>query len=333
MADLPNLRYNSLIVLHVSTICFGCNCNSLISDQESGEVVCSNCGLVLSDKVSETRAEWRDFGSESEKRIRTGRHTSLAKHDMGLSTTIGKTNRDAAGKLLNESTRHMLNRLRVWDHRIQVSVPSERGLTRAFDELNRIRTKLSLSETMVEKAAYLYRKAYEKKMVQGRSVSALLGACVYLACRELDAPVTLKDITTASNIKRRDVSRSYRLLLVELDIKVPLVDPARCVVKIAKRVQLNERTTRQAISLMNDVAKTGVQVGKAPMCIAATVLYIACRKSRIDITQATIAEAAGVTGVSIRNRVKQFTKGLDSIHEEITTTAAATDSDADDPVA
>jgi transcription initiation factor TFIIB len=301
--------------LEVSTICSACNCNnSLISDQESGEVVCSNCGLVSSDKASDTRAEWRDFGPESQKRIRTGRPTSLARGDMGLSTTIGKANRDASGRLLDGGTRYMVNRLRLWDSRIQLGAPSEGGLMRAFDELNRLRSKLGLSEAMVEKAAYIYRKADEKKMARGRSISSLLGACIYLACREMDAPVTLKDITTASNIKRRDLSRSYRLLLIELDIKAPLVDPARCVVKIAKRVQLGERTTRQAISLMDDVAKTGVQVGKAPMCIAATVLYIACRKNQIDITQATLAEAAGITGVSIRNRVREFSKGLDCAH-------------------
>jgi transcription initiation factor TFIIB len=267
----------------------------------------------LSDKASETRAEWRDFGSESDKRIRTGMHTSLARHDMGLSTTIGKTNRDASGRLLDVNTRYMINRLRTWDHRIQLDAPSDRGLEKAFDELHRIRAKLGLSDTMVEKTAYIYRKAHDKKMVRGRSISALLGACVYLACRELDAPVTLKDITAVSNIKRRDVSRYYRLLLTELDIKVPLIDPMKCVIKIANKTQINEKIRRQAISLMRDIAGTKVQIGKAPMCFAATVLYIACRKSCSGMTQRTIAEAAGVTEVSIRNRVREFTKELDSI--------------------
>jgi transcription initiation factor TFIIB len=208
----------------------------------------------------------------------------------------------------------MINRLRVWDSRIHLDAPSERGLAKAFDELNRVRTKLGLSDTMVEKAAYIYRKANEKKMVRGRSISSLLGACVYLACRELDAPVTLKDITAASNVKRRDVSRSYRLLLTELNIKVPLVDPTKCIAKIANRAQLSEKIRRQAISLMREVAGTRMQVGKAPMCFAATVLYIASRKNCIGITQKTIAEAAGVTEVSIRNRVREFTKKLDSIN-------------------
>jgi transcription initiation factor TFIIB len=299
-------------ILKVSTLCSVCD-GSLISDQESGEVVCSSCGLVLSDKASDTRAEWRDFGPESEKRIRTGRHTSLARHDMGLSTIIGKADRDASGRLLAGDARYMINRLRVWDHRIQLGTPSERGLSKAFDELNRIQTKLSLSETMLEKAAYLYRKAYEKKLIRGRSVTALIGACVYLACRELDAPVTLKDITAVSNVKRRDISRNYRLLLTVLDIKVPLVDPMKCVAKIANKAQLSEKIGRQAISIMRDIAGTRVQVGKAPMCFAAAVLYIACRKGCTGITQRTIAEAAGVTEVSIRNRVKEFTKKLDSI--------------------
>jgi transcription initiation factor TFIIB len=291
--------------MQISTMCSVCRGN-LVSDQESGEVVCSSCGLVLSDRAAETRAEWRDFGAESAKKIRTGANTSLARHDMGLATVIGKNDRDASGIALGTDARYAINRLRMWDYRIQLRTSFDKNLRAAFDELNKLKPKLGLSDAMVEKTAYIYRKVRERGMTRGRSVSAILAACIYLACRELDTPVTLKDISVISNVKRKDVSRNYRLIVLELDSRVPLVDPMKCIVKIANRIDLNERIRRRAISIMNDLAKTDMRAGKAPMCFAATVLYMSCRDEGNGVTQRAIAEAAGVTEVTIRNRMRDL---------------------------
>jgi transcription initiation factor TFIIB len=260
----------------------------------------------MSDRAAEARAEWRDFGAESAKKVRTGAHTSLARHDMGLATVIGQTDRDASGSALGTDARNAINRLRMWDYRLQLHTSLDRNLRAAFDELNRLKPKLGLSDAMVEKTAYIYRKVQEKKMTRGRSVSAILAACIYLACRELDTPVTLKDISNISNVKRKDISRNYRLIVLELDSRVPLVDPMKCIVKIANRVQLSERTRRRAISIMNDLAKTDMRAGKAPMCFAATALYMSCRDEGNGVTQRAIADAAGVTEVTIRNRMRDL---------------------------
>ena len=56
------------------------------------------------------------------------------------------------------------------------------------------------------------------------------------ACRDTETPRTLKDIANASNIKKKDVARCYRLLIRELDLKMPVVDPVKCVARIASKV-------------------------------------------------------------------------------------------------
>lgn len=293
--------------MQISTVCSVCR-GSLVSDQESGEVVCSSCGLVLSDRAAEARAEWRDFGAESAKKVRTGARMSLARHDMGLATVIGRTDRDASGSALATDARYAINRLRMWDYRIQQHTSLDRNLRTAFDELNKLKPKLGMSDAMVEKAAYIYRKVQEKRMTRGRSVSAVLAACIYLACRELDTPITLRDISAISNVKRKDVSRNYRLIVRELDSRVPLIDPMKCIVKVANKAQLSERVRRRAISIMDELAKTDMRAGKGPMCFAATVLYMSCREDGNGVTQKVIAEAAGVTEVTIRNRMRDLKK-------------------------
>ena len=70
---------------------------------------------------------------------------------------------------------------------------------------------------------------------------------MYIACRELGIPKTLKEIAVANNIKRRTLAKSYRLLISELDIKIPIIDSTKCIIKIANKANLNEKTKRKAI--------------------------------------------------------------------------------------
>ena len=67
----------------------------VITDPESGEIICSNCGMVISQNIEDnTRPEWRSFGSEGGRennRNRTGIPTSLARHDKGLTEMLAET--------------------------------------------------------------------------------------------------------------------------------------------------------------------------------------------------------------------------------------------------
>src|SRR5919198_5379815 len=92
------------------TSCSICQSNQIITDSESGELICSKCGQVISDKVQQTGPEWRNFASSpsdrsNDKRSRIGMSTSLARHDMGLSTIIGRTDRDASGQKIDTAMR------------------------------------------------------------------------------------------------------------------------------------------------------------------------------------------------------------------------------------
>lgn len=299
--------------MQTSILCSVCKNDRPITDPESGELVCSYCGLVFSDKASESRAEWRNFDFESNDRIRVGSPSSLAFHDMGLATVIGKTNSDSSGRKLDSSMHSTIQRLRTWDFRTQAHTPADRNLILAFNELGRVKDKLGLSDAIIEKTAYIYRKAQERRLVRGRSTSSILAAAIYIACREMGASRSLRDVVEITNVKRKVVSRSYRLLISELDIKMPLVDPMKCIAKIANKAKLSEKTKRMAIDTMADLAKKEISAGKGPMGLAATVLYMSCLSNNEHVTQKDIAEAAGVTEVTIRNRVKDLRTRLDLV--------------------
>jgi transcription initiation factor TFIIB len=296
------------------TLCSVCKrTDKIVTDPESGEIICSNCGMVISDKIEDTSHLERQVftgGQIDETRARTGAPTSLARHDMGLATMIGKEDRDASGQKIDSSINSTMQRLRLWDFRMHLHTSSDRNLNIAFNLLDTLKDKLGLSDAIVEKVAYIYRKAQERGFVRGRSIPAVLAATVYIAHRDLEVPKTMKDIAVASNVKRKNIARTYRQLMLELDYKVPNIDPVKCVTKVANNAKLAEKTKRHALDIMDKVTENEISAGKDPMALAATVLYMSSIKTGENITQKQISSAAGVTGVTLRNRFKDLKNHL-----------------------
>lgn len=303
--------------MQTSIICSTCNNDQTsVTDLESGEIICRNCGMVMLDNIQETRPEWRSFTTSDDAnntRSRTGMPTSLARHDKGLATMIGRANKDASGQVLDAAMRTTMERLRTWDFRTQAHTSTDRNLRQAFSELDRLKDKLGLPDSVIEKTAYIYRKVQERGLVRGRTISSVLAAAAYIACREMGMSRTLDDIAHLNNIKHKELARTFRLLVLELDLKVPMIDPMKCVVKVANKAKLSEKTKRQAMNIMHNIIKSGVSAGKDPMGLAAAVVYLSCLKTDEKKIQRYIADAAGVTEVTLRNRYKNIISQLDSI--------------------
>ncbi|KAG2473601.1 MAG: Transcription initiation factor IIB [Nitrosopumilales archaeon] len=290
--------------------CPSCGKRKIVTDENSGELFCAFCGFVINDKIEDTGAEWRSFSNEESNRNRVGAGTSLTMHDMGLSTVIGAANKDSTGKPLSASMRSSIERLRTWDSRTQAHSSSDRNLRQALNEMDKLKDKLALADAVIEKAAYIYRKAMEKKLVRGRSIQGLVAACLYAACRNTETPRTLDDVAKGINIRRKDVARCYRLLYRELEFKMPVVDPVKVVSRIASIVELSEKSKRKAVDILNQAKKIGIVAGKDPMGMAAAALYIACIASGEVKSQKQISIASGVTEVTIRNRCAGLRKML-----------------------
>jgi len=290
--------------------CPSCGKRKIVTDENSGELFCAFCGFVINDKIEDTGAEWRSFSNESSNRNRVGAGTSLTMHDMGLSTVIGAANKDSTGKPLSASMKSSIERLRTWDSRSQAHSSSDRNLRQALNEMDKLKDKLALADAVIEKAAYIYRKAMEKKLVRGRSIQGLVAACLYAACRNTETPRTLDDVAEGINIRRKDVARCYRLLYRELEFKMPVVDPVKVVSRIASIVELSEKSKRKAVGILNQAKKIGMVAGKDPMGMAAAALYLACIDCGEVKSQKQISIASGVTEVTIRNRCAGLRKML-----------------------
>ncbi|KON26244.1 transcription initiation factor IIB [miscellaneous Crenarchaeota group archaeon SMTZ-80] len=293
------------------TKCPECGSDDLVEDHDRGEIICQSCGLVTNENVMDRGPEWRAFTKEErESRGRVGIPISYSMHDKGLSTVIDRINRDAYGKQLPISTRLEMLRLRKWQIRTRVHSSIDRNLAQAMAELDRLTDNLHIPSQVKERAAIIYRKALDNGLVRGRSISAIAAASLYAACRATQTPRTLKEVASASSVKKKDVARCYRLLLRELDIIMPVEDPIRCVSKVASRVKIPVKTQRTAIGILGEAKQRGTVSGKDPMGLAAAALYVACVLNEVKRTQKEIAEVANVTEVTVRNRYKGLKETL-----------------------
>jgi len=177
-------------------------------------------------------------------------------------------------------------------------------------ELDRLSDKVYIPGSVKEKAAVIYRKALDKMLVRGRSIAAIVAASLYVACRTTATPRTLREIAEVSFVDRKDVARCYRLLLRELRVQMPIPDPLTYISKIAERIGISGQTQGLAIKILREARRKRVVAGKDPMGLAAATLYIACLQRKEKKTQKDVAEAAGVTEVTVRNRYKSLKRQL-----------------------
>ncbi len=282
-----------------------CSESIIITDFETGEMICQNCGRILQENIADTRKEERTFTQDQHA------PTSLTMHDMGLSTIIGKYNRDFVGKPLGYEMKQSMNRMRMWDSRSQAKTSSEKNLRIALYEMVKLKEKLGLSDAVIDRAAYLYRKAAKAQLVRGRTVKSIVGACVYAACRDMETTRTIIDISNHLQEKRKLIAKAYRILFQNLRLAVSVTDPINCIIKFANNLQIPEITKREAIKIFDILKEKELTAGKNPNAVAATVIYMAGIKTNINLSQHEITRISGITSVTIRNRLQDYKKYIE----------------------
>ena len=274
-------------------------------DNNTGEQICRKCGQILDNNMVDPS---HDGFNEDFNKSRTGPKISLTMHDGGLSTIIGRSNFDSSGKAVSYRMKGALNRMRMWDSRSKYHGSAHRNLTIALVEMNKLKEKMSLSDAIIERSAYFYRKASERKLIRGRTVKGIVGACIYAACRDLGTTRTIIEISKCMQERRNIIAKSYRLLFQQLSLEVPVPDSTSSIIRFSNNLELPEKVKRDAIFILDILKENKVVAGKKPDAVAATVVYMACIKNNESMSQQKISKISGITTVTIRNRLEEFTK-------------------------
>ncbi|MBT8171675.1 transcription initiation factor IIB [Candidatus Bathyarchaeota archaeon] len=291
--------------------CSECGSNRLMRDYECAEIVCMGCGFVVAAKLTDQGPEWRAFNDEQRaKRARAGAPATFTIHDKGLSTMIDWHDRDVYGKRIAPSQKAQIYRLRKWQRRIRVSDATERNLAFALSEISKIANNLNLPKNILETASVIYRKAVKERLIRGRSIQGVTAAAIYVACRQCGIARTLDDIAQASTVNKKEVGRSYRFLIKELNYFIPPLKPSQYITKFSNQLTMQGKVEEIAHKILASAKEQKLTSGRGPTGIAAAASYIASVLTGERKTQREIAEIAQVTEVTIRNRYKELVERL-----------------------
>ena len=286
--------------------CPECDGTNLNWDEQSGEILCNDCATVIEEKMVDTSQELQgsfDFGS---KKGRGGAPLSMQKFDKGLTTNVGEIS--DIYKLDAGSTRKFL-RLKKWQERVSTSI--ERNLRLAMTELRRVSSFLNLPDVVKDEASRIYQFVLQRGLVRGRSMESVIAACIYAACRSYNIPRTLDEISSASDVERKEIGRTYRFIVRKLKIKVKPSSPKDYIHRFASVLKLSPKTQNEALKILNRAENSELTSGRGPAGIAAAGLYVAALLNNEKKTQREVADVAGITEVTIRNRYKELLEKLD----------------------
>jgi transcription initiation factor TFIIB len=288
----------------------------VIADQEHGETVCRDCGLVVEEDGIDHGPEWRAFDAgERDRKSRVGAPTSKTMHDDGLSTDIDWRNKDAYGRSLNGRQRRKMQRLRTWNERFRTRDAKERNLKQALGEIDRMASALGLPENVRETASVIYRRALSEDLLPGRSIEGVATAALYAAARQAGTPRSLDEITAVSRVERMEITRTYRYVIRELNLEVRPADPEEYLPRFVSDLGCSEEVERTARQLLESARRTTVHSGKSPVGLAAAAVYAASLLTNERTTQGEVGEVANVSEVTIRNRYKEL---LEAAADEFT---------------
>ena len=293
--------------------CPECSGN-LTTDEERGETVCADCGLVVEEDSIDRGPEWRAFDSkEKDEKSRVGAPTTNMMHDKGLSTNIGWQDKDAYGKTLSSRQREKMQRLRTWNERFRTRDSKERNLKQALGEIDRMASALGLPENVRETASVIYRRALDEDLLPGRSIEGVATAALYAAARQAGTPRSLDEIARVSRVDRMELTRTYRYVVRELSLEIQPADPESYVPRFASDLDLSDEAERRARGLLRTAKGTDVVSGKSPVGLAAAAVYAASLLTNEKVTQSEVSEVANISEVTIRNRYHELLEAEEKV--------------------
>ncbi len=290
--------------------CTFCSSQNILENSNTGELVCNQCGGVIEEDLVEQSASRRAFNfEERQRKKRTGSPITYTKHHRGIVTRIGTKNMDK----MSADKRGRYHRMKKWDRRLSGSKP--RNMRLALSEMQRIIDDLKLPSKVHEEAARLYEKAWEKEVVKGRRVEDIVAASVFLVCRMQNIPRTLDEISDAAEIERTEVGRNYRYLARELDKRVIPARPEDFLPRFASYLDLSGTVRGRAHRIIKQIREKSLMAGRSPEGVVASSLYISAVLEDEKRSQKEIAEAVGVTEVTIRKGYREFAEELGLLEE------------------
>lgn len=153
-----------------------------------------------------------------------------------------------------------------------------------------------------ELARALTHRAFAAELHDRQPLKQVVVCAVYIAFQRESNEYRFRDITTTTTFDSISIARTYRLLVDELNIDLEPANPHEFVGRFADSLDIEDRTESLAHEIVTESAEAGLHSGRKPAGVAGGAVYLAERDRYGILTQDEVAEVAGVSVVTIRER-------------------------------
>ncbi len=255
--------------MSLEQICGKCNSDDLVFDEETGETICLECGLVVA-RDNRVRKDYSESIEPAEK----------------------------------TKTSRQMERLMTIDKRIRVDEEDIYVLRQATIEIKRLTQALYLPEIIQQTAEEIYRRAQKRDLILRGTIMGFAAASIYAACRMRGIPRTLRGVAETSTEDTKSIARMYRIIVTELGVSVELDTPIKHLSRVSGEIGASHRVETLASKILIAAMDIDHHVGKNPKGLVAAAVYIAGIELGEPTTQDILAEATEVSSLTIRKRVK-----------------------------
>jgi len=189
---------------------------------------------------------------------------------------------------------------------------NKKHLSIAMNEIRRLCGQLSLSYQVSEASATLYRKILKKDLVKGRSIKSMVVVAIYISCRQMNIPMTLSELGDLSSEPTKIIRKSYKTVVRAFNLKISHVSPIELIPRIGGELKISNKVERDAREILKKVLEVQNFSGVDPKGLTCASIYFSGMKNNEKLTQKDIADAGNVTEVTLRNRLKDLTKILNT---------------------
>lgn len=176
---------------------------NVIEEFSSGDSVCGSCGLVLGDRIVDTRSEWRTFANDEsggDDPSRVGNAANPLLNGSQLETAISFGDGGQRSRELNRAHAKLTNS------------KQNKNLKEAYQRIAAICHPLGLTQDIVETTQQLFKATEDNKAFKGKNTDAIIAGCLFIACRQLGNPRTFKEINRATRVTKKEVGRTFKIL-------------------------------------------------------------------------------------------------------------------------
>lgn len=169
--------------------------------------------------------------------------------------------------------------------------------------------RLGLTDQTRATATSLVNAVYDDELYYGRTREATLSAVVLVSCRQTDDFVPTKKVAEAFGVDKKQMFTASRYLSKQLSSEMTLQFEHTSVVRhVCECVGASQSYTDHAIDMCGQAVEQNLHSDRSLGGFAAGVVYATgLTHGRESYTQETVADAADVTTVTIRQTYPAFT--------------------------